>query len=155
MTKLPILLLRCWLAFGFTTSAWAVSTEQLLQPDEAFQLTSDIKDPLTLRLSWRIADGYYLYRQKFKFVSLTPGIESREAAFPKGQNYPDKQFGDVEIYRERLEVELPIRRPSASSTTLMLEVNFQGCANIGVCYLPIQKILAIELPATETSSIRN
>lgn len=145
MLKLTIILLPCWLIFGFT-SAWAVDPEQLLQPDEAFQFDAELGDADKLLLSWDIADGYYLYRHKFKFISQSPDINTGEPAFPAGQSKQDQHFGSVEIYRDRLEVALPIQRQAATSTKLTLEVTYQGCADIGVCYMPIQKVLAFDLP---------
>jgi thiol:disulfide interchange protein DsbD len=45
-----------------------------LPPEQAFQFTYQVQKADRLLLSWDIATGYYLYRHKFKFVSLTPGI---------------------------------------------------------------------------------
>ena len=144
MLKLPILLLPYWLVFGFSP-AWAIDPEQLLEPDEAFQFHAERSDADRLMLAWDIADGYYLYRHKFKFISQNPDIKTGEPVFPAGQNKQDQHFGSVEIYRDRLEVELPIQRQAATSTKLTVEVTYQGCADIGVCYMPIQKVIAFDL----------
>lgn len=148
MLKLSILLLQCWLGLCFTFSVWAIDPEQLLQPDEAFQLHAELKDANNLLLNWNIADGYYLYRHKIKLVSLTPDVQTGQPVFPAGQIKQDRNFGSVEVYRDQLQVELPIQRQQAKSVKLELEVTFQGCADIGVCYMPIQKVIALSLPVS-------
>lgn len=146
MRKLSIYLLLCWLVFGISTTARGIDPEHLLEPDEAFRFSAELKDQDKLLLTWDTADGYYLYRQKFKFVSRSQDIKTGEPVFPAGQNKQDKHFGSVEIYRKHLEVELPMQRQVTKSTRLVLEVNFQGCADAGVCYLPIQKVISFDLP---------
>ncbi|MEI6066918.1 MAG: protein-disulfide reductase DsbD N-terminal domain-containing protein [Methylococcaceae bacterium] len=116
-----------------------------MQPDDAFQFTTTVNKADPLLLSWDIANGYYLYRHKIKVVSLTDGIKVSEQFFPASQTKHDKFFGDVDIYRDRLEVEILLQRQEPTLNKLMLEVTFQGCAEAGVCYMPIQKTLSLDL----------
>jgi len=147
MRKLSISIFLFCLTIWFVTTAWAMDSEELLEPDEAFQFTATIKNADKLLLSWDIADGYYLYRQKFKLVSLTPGMKSGEPVFPAGQIKHDKFFGEVQIYRKHIEVELPIQRQDPKLNKLVLEVTYQGCADAGICYMPIQNTITFDLPA--------
>ncbi|MDD1622045.1 MAG: protein-disulfide reductase DsbD [Methylococcaceae bacterium] len=146
MRKPWLYLLLCWVLFGVSATTWAIAPEQLLQPDEAFQFNAELKDADNLLLTWNIADGYYLYRQKFKFVSLSPDIKIGEPVLPEGLTKQDKHFGTVKVYRTHLEAELPIRRQLTTPKKLVLEVTFQGCADAGVCYMPIQKVISLDLP---------
>lgn len=101
-------------------------------------------------LSWDIADGHYLYRQKFKFAPLTQDVLFMEPAFPPGQSKHNDILGNVEIYRHHIDVELPILRQAnvgPKPDTLSLKVTYQGCEDDGVCYMPIQKELALAWPA--------
>ncbi|QPK63691.1 protein-disulfide reductase DsbD N-terminal domain-containing protein [Methylomonas sp. LL1] len=139
---------RPWLLVVFmfaVNPALLLAGEQTLESEQAFELSADLKDAETVRLSWNIADGYYLYRQKFKFVSLTPGPRLGEPLFPVGQSRQDKSLGLVEVYRESLELELPIRPPAAKAEPLSLEVTFQGCADAGFCYMPVKKVITLDL----------
>jgi len=145
MSKFSVSVLLSGLIFWLAGSAYAVDADDLLPPDEAFEFTAEVHDQNTITLSWDIADGYYLYRHKLKFVSLTPGLEAGKPAFPTGQNKQDKFFGMVETYRNRLELTLPVQHQNATQNTLTLEVTFQGCADAGVCYMPIQKTLSLAL----------
>ena len=78
-------------------------------------------------------------------VSLTDGIKVSEQFFPASQTKHDKFFGDVDIYRDHLEIKILLQRQEPTLNKLMLEVTFQGCAEMGVCYMPIQKTLSLDL----------
>ena len=145
MGKRSILKFLAFLAFWFAGQAYAVDTAELLPPDQAFQFDAKVKKADRLLLTWDIANGYYLYRQKFRFVSRTPGINVGEPSFPVGHSKHDANFGDVEIYRDHLDVEVLVQRQEPKLNKLMLEVTFQGCADVGVCYMPIQKTVALDL----------
>jgi thiol:disulfide interchange protein DsbD len=51
----------------------------------------------------------------------------------------------VEIYREQLELELPFKKHETNSSSLILEVTYQGCADLGICYMPITKQIELDL----------
>lgn len=148
MVKLSVLKFLLCLVLLFTTQAFAVDSEDLLPPDQAFQFTykDKAKKADRLLLSWDIANGYYLYRHKLKFTSLTPGIKIGEQSFPVNHTkHHDEFFGDVEIYRDHLEVEILLQRQDPKVNQLMLDVTFQGCADLGVCYMPIKKTVSFDL----------
>ena len=145
MAKRSILKFLICLAFWFAGQTFAVDSADLLPPDQAFQFTSKVKKADRLLLSWDIANGYYLYRHKVKVVSLTPGIKVGEQSFPAGHTKHDEFFGDVEIFRDHLEVEIFVQRQDPKLNKLTLEVTFQGCADVGVCYMPIHKTVSFDL----------
>ncbi|MGR8934657.1 MAG: protein-disulfide reductase DsbD [Gammaproteobacteria bacterium] len=145
-----ILLLLGWLA---VPAAFAAVVENILQPDEAFRFTAKAKQDDALELTWTIADGYYLYRDKFKFVSLTPGIESGDPNFPSAEAKQDRFAGNTEIYRHKLAIELPLHHQDRKSTKLVLAVTYQGCAEGSVCYLPIRKSVTFHLTAAGISRL--
>lgn len=139
-----LLVLYCllvWLA-GCT---YAVDSEDLLPPDEAFEFKAELKHQDMLVLSWAIADGYYLYRHKFKFVSLTPGLKAGEPLFPSGIKHHDEFSGTMEIYRDRLQLRLPLLHDDVKVDDPAVEITFQGCADKGVCYMPILKTISFGL----------
>lgn len=146
MGKLSILKFLFCLTFWFASLAFAINSVDLLPPDQAFQFTSKVKKADRLVLSWDIANGYYLYRNKFRFASMTPGIKVGEQSFPPSHTKHDEFFGDVEIFRNYLEIEIPLHREDSKPSKLILDVQFQGCADAGVCYPPIQKTISFDLP---------
>ena len=145
MAKLSLLKFMVGLTFWFAGQTFAVDSADLLPPDQAFQFTAKVNKVDRLLLSWDIANGYYLYRHKFKFVSLTPGIKLGEQTFPAGHTKHDEFFGNVEIYRDHLEAEMLLQRQDPKLNKLMLEVTFQGCADAGVCYMPIRQTVSVDL----------
>ena len=131
--------------FWFASQTFAVDSEDLLPADQAFQFTSKVEKADRLVLSWNIANGYYLYRNKFKFVSLTPGIKVGEQVFPPGHTKHDNFFGEVEVFRDHLDAEIALQRQDPKLNKLVLEVTFQGCADAGVCYMPVQQTISFDL----------
>jgi thiol:disulfide interchange protein DsbD len=149
--KLPIPLFLFFLLIWLPGLSLALDDEELLDPDAAFQLSHAVKDPDTLRFSWNIADGYYLYRDKIKWTSLTPKIETGNPVLPSAESKHDPNFGEVEIYRGKLTIELPLLRSDPKGRKLLLEVAYQGCSEAGLCYLPIRKTIEFDLPETNLS----
>ncbi|WP_407292055.1 protein-disulfide reductase DsbD [Stutzerimonas zhaodongensis] len=101
---------------------------------EAFRLNLVDTSPEQIKLRFVTAEGYYLYRHQFKFITKTPGVVIGEAKLPAGEQKTDDYFGDVEVYYGVLDVELPIRNPEDRPFTL--QVTYQGCADKGLCYPP-------------------
>ncbi len=123
----------------------AADPDDLLPVDEAFALTATAPSRDRIELEWKIADGYYLYRHR---TSATPlgGFSAGTLQMPDGKRHVDEFFGEVETYRGRLQAVLPgVADAGAGSVTL--EVKYQGCADIGVCYPPQKRTLTVSLPA--------
>lgn len=111
-----------------------------LKVDEAFELQPLFwHDDGSVEVSWRIAKGYYLYRDKLKFTAQGPTPKLGAPALPQSQPYEDEHFGKVEIYRDDLFVRLPLAgKPTGK---LRLQVTYQGCADAGLCYPPQTRTL--------------
>lgn len=123
-----------------------VRADEFLDPAVAFRPAIKTIDAQTVEVSFDIASGYYLYREKFRFASESERIKIGTPVFPKGQVKNDENFGSVEVYHKQLAVRLPIERGADSSSSLALNVVLQGCAEAGVCYPPQNHALKIELP---------
>lgn len=120
----------------------------LLPPDEAFHFYAEIKDANTLWVSWRIADGYYLYREKFNLaLGDAPGVRLGPYEIPHGEPKQDPEFGSVEIFHKDVGFAVPLERSSLDAGRIELRAAFQGCAERGVCYPPMEKRVDLELPA--------
>ncbi len=59
----------------------------------------------------------------------------------------DEFFGDVETYRKEVRVRIPVERASPQAQTLKLVVTSQGCADVGVCYVPMESKATLRLAA--------
>jgi len=131
------------LAIGANASA----EDEFLLPDQAFVVSGEADGPDAVRVRWQIADGYYMYRSKFRFTSKTQGIEAGKPDLPRGETKHDEFFGDVDIFRGDLQVRVPLERAAGSERVLSLETTSQGCADAGLCYPPHRQSLTLELPA--------
>ncbi|NOZ54087.1 MAG: protein-disulfide reductase DsbD [Gammaproteobacteria bacterium] len=131
-------------------------SDEPLPPDQAFVMTSKVLDTDMIRTEWHIVDGYYMYRDKFKFESNTPGIAINPGIYPKGKIKEDEFFGKVETYRGNIVIDIPLSRLS-DVDTLAFTVTSQGCADIGICYPPQTQETTLSLPAlpmkTATASL--
>ena len=78
-------------------AALALDPKDLLPPEQAFQVEAQRVGP-ALRLNIRIADGYYLYRNKLALASAPAGLTA-PPAWPLGKRKHDPYFGETEIYR--------------------------------------------------------
>ncbi|MBK5939078.1 protein-disulfide reductase DsbD [Halochromatium roseum] len=134
------------LAIGLALPAAAVAEDEFLQPDQAFQITGDAQGPEAVTVSWDIEPGYYLYGAKFRFESKTPGFELGQAQLPPAETKTDQFFGEVEIYRNRVEATLPVSRTDAVGEVVRIEAQSQGCADAGFCYPPQRQSILLELP---------
>lgn len=129
----------------------AEESQPFLPAGQAFKLSVNVLSADRLVLSWQINEGRYLYRNKFKFISKSPAINVGRPVFPRGETKSDVFYGEMEIYRNQLTLELPLLRTNPDSTKLMLRVVYQGCSDAGICYLPERKVIAVDLPEMETT----
>lgn len=129
---------------------FALAEPPLLRAEQAFRYTAEARDG-QLVLRWQVADGYYMYQDRFGFRSLDEGVVLGEPSLPPGILYEDEFFGEGYIHRGRFEVRIPVSgRPAGPE--LPLEIRSQGCADIGVC-LPPQTWRA-DVPFTATAAGR-
>ena len=124
--------------------AFAVTDDELLTPDLAFKISAKAVSADQLEITWDIADGYYLYRDKMKFISKTEQIQSVIPALPEGQTKHDENFGDMVVYHNHLSI--PVTLISKGASSIQLLVQYQGCADRGICYPPQKKTFDLALP---------
>jgi thiol:disulfide interchange protein DsbD len=140
--------LFCALFFVLTplTHAFAIGDDEPLPPEQAFLFAATTADANTVRATWTIVDGYYLYREKFQFTPDSAGISFKDAKFPKGKVKEDEFFGKVETYRNKVVIDIPVQRDGFSGDTLRFTAVYQGCADLGVCYPPQTIKASVKLP---------
>ncbi|MBB3824904.1 protein-disulfide reductase DsbD family protein [Xanthomonas arboricola] len=124
--------------------AQAVSEADLLPVDQAFALTAQADSRGSIALNWKIAPGYYLYRHRIS-VKSGQGFSVGELALPEGESKHDEFFGQVQTYRKQLQATLAGRAEPALKTAV-LQVQYQGCADAGVCYPPQRREIRVALP---------
>ena len=117
----------------------------LLPPEQAFRPSASALDGQTVEVRFDIADGYYLYRDKFRFAVEPDTLRLGTPALPPGKEKMDDTFGQVEVYYREVAIRLPVERNSSGNLPLVLHVTSQGCADLGVCYPPLKQTLSVEL----------
>jgi thioredoxin:protein disulfide reductase len=123
--------------------------DQFLPVDQAFVFTALADGGDRVLLDWQVAPGYYLYRHRTSAKTETPGFALGDIAMPDGEKKTDEFFGDVEVYYGILSATVPVTRPEGASS-FEIQVSYQGCADAGLCYPPVTKTVAIELPPPGT-----
>ena len=126
--------------------------DEVLEPDQAFQLSARLIDAETIGLHWQIAPGHYLYRDKFAFtLNDSDGVAISSSELPPGEEKNDEFFGRIQVHHDSVSATLRLQRDSSAATNVTLQVKYQGCAEIGICYPPIKKPLPLQLPAVTHS----
>jgi thiol:disulfide interchange protein DsbD len=148
MMRLPARVARPFVGLALALVAVGAWTQEpkLLPPGQAFAFSARALDERTLEARFNIADGYYMYRDRFSFevASTVPGpIVPR---YPRGQMKDDEFFGRVETYRGLAVITLPLPR-AAPGSRVTLKAGSQGCADVGVCYPPQLQEVTLEVPA--------
>ncbi|MDP2823308.1 MAG: protein-disulfide reductase DsbD [Sulfuritalea sp.] len=131
------------LLFAFTGPAHA---EEPLPPEQAYRFSARAIDAKTIEARWQITDGYYMYRDKFKFTLEGGALGTPK--LPPGKIKEDEFFGKVETYRKEVKILLPVEAAGA----VTLKAMSQGCWDGGICYPPIGQEARIELAAATGAS---
>ncbi|WP_395771172.1 protein-disulfide reductase DsbD family protein [Arenimonas sp.] len=135
-----------------SASARAASEADLLPVDQAYPISIDAVRTDSVRIRWGIADGYYLYKHRTAIESDNPEVTLEPLQLPAGKPYRDEFFGDVETYRKELVTTVRFSAPDGTGH-LLLRLQYQGCADIGICYPPQNKRLRIPLTTTDTDGM--
>ncbi|WP_313035855.1 protein-disulfide reductase DsbD [Massilia alkalitolerans] len=109
----------------------ARAADDFLDPAIAFRFEARMADPQTLEVRYQIAEGYYMYRERFAFRAAGAKLGTPE--IPPGKVKYDETFQkDVETYKGDLVIRIPVE----GSGPLTLTAASQGCADAGLCYPP-------------------
>jgi thioredoxin:protein disulfide reductase len=111
-----------------------------LPPDAAFRVGASIDGPI-VRVRWIIADGYYLYRSKITVAAESPDLLVSGIALPRGTVKTDPYLGTNEIFKQQVEGQVPYHQLDYGAHPIQLKVTYQGCAEAGLCYPMITKVL--------------
>lgn len=107
---------------------------QPLDIDRAFALSANPAPSGGLTLAWRIADGYYLYRDRITLETA----DGRPVAIetPAGEPKNDPYFGRLEVYHHAATATVSADAISAVPKGETLSLTYQGCQDGGICYRP-------------------
>jgi thiol:disulfide interchange protein DsbD len=128
------------LLLGLFAVATAHADDDFLDPEVAFKFSSAEK-PGEVEVRFAIADGYYLYRERFAFAVKSGQATVGQMQLPPGHVKFDQTFNkDVETYRGNLVLHVPV---ASASGPFDLAVTSQGCADKGICYPPAEHVVHV------------
>ena len=137
---------RAWSAFVLlmmlcVVAGAARAADDFLDPAVAFKFSASER-PGEVDVRYKIADGYYMYRERFAFAVKSGDANIGEAQLPAGKVHFDQTFNkDVETYRGELLIRLPV---ADAKGPFELAVTSQGCADQGICYPPMERMYRVK-----------
>ena len=124
------------------SGADALAAPDFLPVDEAFVLTATLSPEGLVVADWRMPEGYYLYRERFR-LAAQDGAELGELMLPDGVHKTDEFFGDVEVYYGGVTASAPVL--ATNGPQLAVAIEYQGCADYGLCYPPERRSFTFDM----------
>lgn len=141
--RLRALLAVLSIGFVLVLPRLAAAADDFLPPEQAFRFEARALDERTVEVAFTVADGYYMYREQFRFAA--DGATLGPPEIPAGKVKFDETFQkDVETHRGRVAIRVPV---TAAPPAFALRVTSQGCADAGLCYPPMQSVAQVRLAA--------
>lgn len=119
---------------------------ELLEPEKAFAFSARVQGPDAIEVRYVIAKGYYLYRDKLRFTLEPASASQGEPQLPAGKIKKDEFFGEVAVYRDEVRITVPVAAGGHDGKVVLTAVS-QGCADVGVCYVPVEQKAELRLTA--------
>ncbi len=138
-------------------SAFNVNDDQnveFLPIDEAYKAKVQYRDGKVL-IDWEIADGYYLYKDRFKFQQWhNDQANALEAKLERGKRIFDQVFEkELEVFYHSTQIQL--QTSAADNNRYQIAVEFQGCADAGLCYPPHTLWYAVNTDKAQIAQIES
>lgn len=145
MLKVIFLPFLLWFALLAPAQAQQNSVlDSLLKPDDSFLPVEQafefdfIQQQDELIISWNIADGYYLYKDKIKLGGIA--VSFSHPSYPASMQIEDEFFGVSQVYFHQLTLRIPLTDVSEDA---VFKIQYMGCAEAGLCYPPVTKELPL------------
>ncbi|WP_440965337.1 protein-disulfide reductase DsbD [Massilia sp. GER05] len=117
----------------------ALAADDFLPPEQAFKPSAELRAGGIVHVTWAIAPGYHLYRDRLVFTAPQVG----QPALPDGVRKFDSNFNkEMETYAGQLAADLPVK--ADAKAPFVLRVGYQGCADAGLCYPPAEVAFAVD-----------
>ncbi|OCS44843.1 protein-disulfide reductase DsbD [Ralstonia pickettii] len=127
----------------------AHAADEFLPPEQAFRFSATQVDGQTVEIKFAIADGYYMYRERFAVAADPATVTLAPPDMPAGKVKFDETFNkDVETYRHEVAFHVKAQNATAPFTLI---VTSQGCADQGLCYPPMKSRFQVEPASVPTA----
>lgn len=124
-----------------------------LPPEQAFSVEAIPGGPDSILVRATPTEGYYLYTESFGFSVKGDGVELLAVDLPAGKETTDEYFGTTRVYYQATDIPVQLARPAGGPLEVVLDIDYQGCLDGGICYPPMNERIALELPAAARSSL--
>lgn len=124
-----------------------------LPPEQAFVFEAIASSPTEVLARWSMPDNYYLYRDQTVLTVDGDAVQLGSPTWPKGQQHEDAWFGTTEVYFRSVELPIPLLRTDGEPQDLILNVEYQGCQDGGICYPVMNRSITLALPAADTTQL--
>ncbi len=122
------------------------SQNDFLPPDQAFRVEATLRDPTSAIVRFTPAEGYYLYKDKLAFRVDTPtSLHAGAVELPAAESKNDPTFGPTAVYHVPFDAVVPLVHDRDGIHSALLSVDYQGCADQGLCYVPMSKTFNLDL----------
>ncbi|MCM5682122.1 protein-disulfide reductase DsbD [Schlegelella sp. S2-27] len=132
------------LAIGLGLLGSAQAEDDFLEPEKAFAFSASALDDRTVELRFEVADGYYMYREQFRFAASGSTVLGAPVIPPGKVKYDETFQKNVETHRGTVRIRVPVEQAQGS---FRLTVTSQGCADQGLCYPPMDNHAEVALAA--------
>jgi thiol:disulfide interchange protein DsbD len=148
MKKISVFWMAIFAGLLALPPAQAIEFDEVRSFEEVFVISASAPARDRVEIHWEIADGYYLYNNKFlRFTSATDGVVAGQPEVPPGEISFDDLLGEeVEKYHGGLTVTLPLVSVASGIRAVQLKVRSQGCLENVLCYPPTEQLLVVSLP---------
>jgi thiol:disulfide interchange protein DsbD len=135
------LIICCFISTAYVQTAQAAG-ELPLPAAQAFEISGFMGQNNQLTLQWRLAPGYYLYKNEMKFVPTDKNqVKTGQIVLPQGETRHDNLHGEFQAYTGTLTIQITLTPPVHGR--LNLNIIYQGCSSAGFCYPPIKQNLSV------------
>lgn len=118
----------------------------------AFQVSSKPLSDNEVQFTWIIALGYYLYQAQTQFTASNGARVRAVRWLSTPQSKDDPNFGTVAVFHGQAVARVILDTHSVSGGHTELRARYQGCADGGLCYPPMNTAVALVVKPHEAIS---
>ena len=146
-----MMLLRS-LAFLFSLIALTASAAEpdLLEPDQAFRFAARAAAADSIEVLYRSRPGTTSTATSSVSASSRRRSSSGRPNCRRASARRDEFFGEVETYRGEVRIRLPLKNAESGDSVTLTAVS-QGCADVGVCYVPYEQQARFILASSDSA----
>ena len=121
------------------SSLFALPQLKMLQPDEAFKASAKLEGEV-IQTKIKLGEKIYVYDNKLKYKIIKPKTKdiTKLLKLPK-----PVEFHGFQVHRKDILVDIPLSLINEKNFILQLE--FQGCSERGICYQPMKKTFEFKI----------